>query len=185
MLTGVLVTVMALSVVGAATGHVVLASRSTPEYDAMRSDPLAAERLPGLAVRFDWSKDATTPFGMRSPAQVSRLWTITDGSAPAAKVAELGALAERNEWVVAGDPTFCGWRKSIDGHPLCLVVRPGPAPDEVVVKIIGGRAAPALGEPEALVHHRPVLAEQHWEPAPMPDRASAPRPRGPAPRPAA
>ncbi|MQW75292.1 hypothetical protein GHK92_05345 [Nocardioides sp. dk4132] len=142
-LTGVLVTVMALTVVGAAVGHVVLASRSTPEYAAMRSDPLAAERLPGLALRFDWSQDNTTPFGMRSPAQVSRSWTITDGSTTAAKIAELEALAERHEWAVAEDPVFCGWRKSIAGHPLCLVIRSGQSPDEVVVEITGGRAAPS------------------------------------------
>ncbi|NPC96512.1 hypothetical protein [Nocardioides sp. zg-DK7169] len=137
LLTGVLATVVALSVVGAAAGHVVVGSRTTPEYDAMRTDPLASDRLPGLTVRFDWSKDNTTPFGMASPAQVSRSWIITDGATTTEKIVELAALAAHHGWARGPDPTYCGWRKQVEGHPLCLVIRPGTDAGEVLVEIRG------------------------------------------------
>jgi hypothetical protein len=133
--TGVLVTVSVLAVVGGATAFVAVGSRSTPVYDAMRADPMASEGLPGMDVRFDYSKDRTTPFGMPSAAQVKRLWSITDGSTQADKLAQLEGLAVRSGWTEGPDPVFCGWQKVIDGISLCLVLRSGLQANEVWVEM--------------------------------------------------
>lgn len=135
MWTGLLVTVTTLIIVGAATVHVALASRSTPLYDAMRADPMATDELPGMVVRFDFSKDQTTPFGIPSAAGVSRLWTITDGSTQTDKLDEVEDLAVQFGWTEGPDPMFCGWQKVVDGYSLCLVIRPGVETGEVIVDL--------------------------------------------------
>ena len=133
--TGVVVTGSTLAVVGAATAYVVVGSRPTPGYEAMQADPMAADRLPGMAVRYDSSQDRTTSFGMTSGAEVSRVWTITDATTRSSKLEELAILAGRSGWSPSPDTSYCGWRKVVDGYPMCLVLRPGVEADEVIIEI--------------------------------------------------
>ena len=143
---GVVVTASTLAVAGAATAYVVVGSRPTPLYEAMRGDPMAADRLPGMAVRHDLSTDRTTFFGVSLP-EVSRVWTITDGATRTHKLGELAGLAERSGWTPGPDPRYCGWRKVVDGYPMCLVLRPGVEASDVIVEINHDGALTTSGGP--------------------------------------
>lgn len=117
------------------TVFVVVQVRPTPLYDAMRSDPMASEELPGMEIEYDRSSDRTRPLGIPSPAKIDRSWTITDGTSEPEKIAELARLAQTSGWRRGWDPVFCGWQKSVDGQHLCLVIRSGVGEDAVLVEI--------------------------------------------------
>lgn len=130
----VLAAAVVLVVAGAAA---FLALRSEPSalYDAMRSDPMASEELPGMEIEYDRSSDRSEPLGISSPAKIDRSWTITDGSREPEKLAELAHLARASGWQRGPDPVFCGWQKSVDGQDLCLVIRSGVGDGVVLVEI--------------------------------------------------
>ncbi|WP_243058392.1 hypothetical protein [Nocardioides sp. SR21] len=131
----VLGVVAVLVVTGAAAAFAVLRSEPSPLYDAMRSDPMASEELPGMEIEYDRSSDRTEPLGIPSPATVDRSWTITDGTTEPEKLAELAHLAQTSGWRRGPDPVFCGWQKSVDGQDLCLVIRSGVGEGVVLVEI--------------------------------------------------
>lgn len=134
-LTALVVTPLAIVLLGLPTAFVVVQTRPTPLYEAMRSDPMATGELPGLELEHDHSTDATTPLGIDSPAQVELSWAIADGTGRPEKLAELERLAQTSGWRRGPDPVFCGWQKTADGQDLCLVIRPGVVEGEVVVEI--------------------------------------------------
>lgn len=131
-------TALTLLVVLCCVGGVILVvvqSRPTPLYDAMRSDPMASEELPGMEIEYDRSSDRAEPMGIASPAKVDRSWLITDGTTEPEKVAELEQLARDSGWRRGPEPLFCGWRKTVDGQHLCLVIRPEVGDGVVLVEI--------------------------------------------------
>lgn len=133
--TAVIVSGSVLIVVGALALSVIVRSQPTALYEAMRTDPMASEGLPGMTVRFDHSRDQTTPFGMPSAARVYRTWDVSDGSPREAKIDELATLAVGSGWTVGPDPVFCGWQKVVAGESLCLVIRPGADSGQVLIEI--------------------------------------------------
>ncbi|WP_181312253.1 hypothetical protein [Nocardioides campestrisoli] len=128
-------TALTMLLVGAATAYVVVASRPTPAYEAMRADPVATTRLPGMELVADHSKDSTTTLAFPSPAEVSRLWRITDGSASRAKLEQLEDLAPRHGWTAGAGGSWCAWQKTVAGSPLCLSIGHGFEPGQVRVEI--------------------------------------------------
>lgn len=134
-LTALVVTPLAIVLLGLPSAFVVVQARPTPLYEAMRSDPMATDELPGLELEYDHSKDATSPLGIDSPAEVERSWMITDGTGRPEKLADLADLARTSGWSRGPEPVFCGWQKTVDGQDLCLVIRPGVVEGEVVVEI--------------------------------------------------
>ncbi|WP_126688227.1 hypothetical protein [Nocardioides ferulae] len=112
--------------------NVVVGGGPTDTYQLLQDDPMATEDLPGLEVVWDRSADEDWK---GTSARVDRVWRITDGSSRREKLAGLATLAESHGWQAQPKETFCEHTRTSAGVTLCLEIRAGFAPGEVLVSL--------------------------------------------------